>query len=99
MADEKMPDPEELRKMFEVLSQQVPELLQKITDVLYGTEQGEKYGQSVAAFYKALRDAGMTNEQAFALTKEYMTNSSLGGMLKNMIGGAAKGATEARNSR
>ena len=29
-------------------------------------------------FYKALKDAGMSNEQAFQLTQEYMGNLNLG---------------------
>jgi len=93
MADE-IPDPQKLKEMFQVFSENIPDLLTKITDVLYGVEQGEKFGQSVAGFYKALKDAGMTNEQAFTLTKEYMNNMSLGGMMKNMVGGAARGAAE-----
>jgi hypothetical protein len=32
----------------------------------------------------------MSNEQAFELTKDYMSNLSLGGMLKNIVGGAAQ---------
>jgi hypothetical protein len=97
MANDKqgeIPDPEKLREMFQVFSENIPDLLTKITDVLYGVQQGEKFGQSVAGFFKALRDAGMTNEQAFALTKEYMSNMSLGGMMKNMIGGATQGHAE-----
>ena len=91
--NDKMPDPEQLRKIFEVLTTAVPDLLDKITKVLYGAQEGEKFGLSVAAFYKALRDAGMSNDQAFALTKEYMNNISVGGMLKNMVSGGAQGAT------
>jgi hypothetical protein len=88
MADnEKMPDPEQLRQIFVVLSDAVPELLEKITKVLYGAQEGEKFGLSVAAFYKALIAAGMTKEQAFELTKEYMGNISLGGMMKNVFSG------------
>ena len=44
----------------------------------------------MAAFYKALRDAGMSSEQAYELTKDHMSNLSLGGMLKNIVGGATK---------
>lgn len=89
MANNEMPDPEQLRQMFTVLTDAVPELLEKITKVLYGAQEGEKFGIAVASFYKALKEAGMTNEQAFALTKEYMNNVSLGGMLKNIVGGAS----------
>jgi len=88
---DKVPDAEQLRQIFEVLTVSVPELLDKITKVLYGAQEGEKFGMSVAAFYKALKDAGMTSDQAFALTKEYMNNISVGGMLKNIMGGGRAG--------
>ena len=61
MSDNDMPDPEQLRQMFAVLSEQVPKLLDSVTKVLYGAQEGTKFGESVAAFYKALRDAGMSN--------------------------------------
>jgi hypothetical protein len=85
--NDNMPDAEKMRQIFAVLSDAVPELLEKITKVLYGAQEGEKFGMSVAAFYKALVAAGMSNEQAFALTKEYMNNISLGGMMKNVFSG------------
>ncbi len=90
MANNEMPDPEQLRQMFAVLSDSVPELLEKITKVLYDAQEGAKFGTAVASFYKALKDAGMTNEQAFELTREYMSNASLGGMLKGVVGGARR---------
>jgi hypothetical protein len=84
---DEMPDPEQLRRIFDVIGESVPELLDKITKILYSAAEGERFGQSVAAFYKALVEAGMTKEQAFTLTKEYMSNVSLGGMLKNIFSG------------
>jgi hypothetical protein len=87
---DKMPDPEQLRQIFVVLSDAIPELLDKITKVLYGAQEGEKFAMSVAAFYKALIAAGMTKDQAFELTKEYMGNMSLGGMMKNVFSGGLK---------
>ena len=90
MSNDEMPDAEQLRDIFGVLTDSVPKLLDSVTKVLYGAQEGTKFGESVAAFYKALRDAGMSNEQAFELTKDYMSNLSLGGMLKNVIGGSCK---------
>jgi len=90
MTDKEMPDAEQLGQIFAVLSEHVPKLLDSVTKVLYGAQEGTKFGESVAAFYKALNDAGMSKDQAFELTKEYMSNLSLGGMLKNIVGGASK---------
>lgn len=90
MTNDEMPDAEQLGQIFTVLSEQVPKLLDSVTKVLYGAQEGTKFGESVAAFYKALKDAGMSNDQAFELTKEYMSNLSIGGMLKNIVSGANK---------
>jgi len=90
MSNDDMPDAEQLRDIFGVLTESVPKLLDSVTKVLYGAQEGTKFGESVAAFYKALKDAGMSNEQAFELTKDYMSNLSLGGMLKNIVSGASK---------
>jgi hypothetical protein len=82
-----MPDPEQLKQIFQVFNEGIPEMLENITKILYSPQGGEKFGQSVAAFYKALTDAGMSKDQAFTLTKEYLSNVSLGGMLKNIFSG------------
>lgn len=82
--------PEELRAIFEILSEQVPKLLEAVTKVLYNAQEGEKFGASVAAFYKSLRAAGMSNQEAFELTKEYMSTVSLGGLLKMVMGSQQK---------
>lgn len=81
------PSPQELREIFEVLAEQLPRLLEAVTKVLYNAQEGEKFGQSVAAFYKSLKAAGMTGQEAFELTKQYMDSLSPGGMLKNLVGG------------
>jgi hypothetical protein len=39
-----------------------------------------RLGQSVGAFYKSLQAAGMTNQEAFELTKEYLSTLSLDGL-------------------
>ena len=89
--DDMIHDVEDMRKLFEILTEQVHRLLESITKVLYGAQEGDKFGQSVAAFYKSLKTAGMTNQEAFELTKEYMSTLSLGGLLKMIVGSQAGG--------
>ena len=84
--DDMIHNVEDMRKLFEILTEQVPRLMESMTKVLYGAQEGERFGQSVAAFYKSLRAAGMTNQEAFELTKEYMSTLSLGGLLKMIVG-------------
>jgi hypothetical protein len=84
--DDMIRNVEDMRKLFEILTEQVPRLMESMTKVLYGAAEGERFGQSVAAFYKSLRAAGMNDREAFELTKEYMSTLSLGGLLKMIVG-------------
>jgi hypothetical protein len=81
---DKMDDAKEFREIMSVISDTVPDLLDKITKILYDAQEGEKMGKAVAAFYSALVESGMSNEQAYALTKEYMSSMSLGSMISGL---------------
>jgi hypothetical protein len=61
-----------------VLGDEVPDLLERLTKILYGVKEGGDFGKAVGNFYKALIDAGMSKEEAFALTQDYMSNLSIG---------------------
>ena len=82
---------EEMKEMITVFAEKVPALLNSLTDVLYGKEQAAKYGQAVAGFYKALKDSGMTDEQAYELTKQYMSAMNLGGLIGKAMRGEGGG--------
>lgn len=79
-------DVEELKEVLNVVSEKVPALLNQLADVLYGKDRAEQYGKSVAAFYKELVNAGMSKEQAYEMTKEYMSAMSLGKMMGGAFG-------------
>jgi hypothetical protein len=83
-------DSEEVKEILEVVSEKIPALLNSLTDVLYGKEQATKYAQAVAGFYKALKDSGMTDDQAYELTQAYMSNLNLAGMIGQAMGGEKK---------
>lgn len=74
----RIPTEDELRGIFKVLGEEVPSLLEKLTKIMYGVKESEDFGKAVGNFYKALKEAGMSNEQAFQLTQEYMSNINLG---------------------
>lgn len=76
-----MPDAKQLKEILGTISEEIPKILEAVSKGLYGSENTEKFGKTVAQFYKELLDAGMTQEQAYKLTKEYMSNFSLGGMI------------------
>ena len=84
-------DPENIKEIFGVFSEKLPALLNNLADILYGREQSKKYGEAVAGFYKSLKESGMTDEQAFELTKQYMSAMNLPSMLGEAMRGRGKG--------
>jgi len=84
-------DPEKIKEIFGVFSEKLPALLNSLTDVLYGREQSKKYGEAVAGFYRSLKESGMTDEQAFELTKQYMSAMNLPSMLGEAMRGRGGG--------
>jgi len=74
-------DVEQLEKILTVVSEKVPALLNQLADVLYGKDRAQQYGKAVAAFYKELRDAGMSDDKAYELTQEYMSAMSIGKLM------------------
>ncbi|KAA0002382.1 MAG: hypothetical protein FE048_03900 [Thermoplasmata archaeon] len=79
---EGIPDPEKIKEILNVVSEKVPGLLRELSKILYGEEEAKQFGAAVATFYKELKDAGMTDEQAFELTRQYMSTLNLGQMMK-----------------
>jgi hypothetical protein len=77
-----MPDPEKIKEILDVVSEKVPGLLKELSKILYGPDEAKQFGISVATFYKELKDAGMTDEQAFDLTSKYMSTLNVGDMMK-----------------
>ena len=84
-------DAQEVKEILEVVSKEIPKLIEGLTEILYGEESSAKYGKAIASFYKSLIDSGMTNEQAFELTQQYMSSLNLAGMIGDAIGGDKKG--------
>ena len=69
----------------------LPGLLDSLTDVIYGKESSAKFGTAVSNFYRTLKDSGMTDEQAFKLTEQYMSSLNLGGTIAKAISSRGKG--------
>jgi hypothetical protein len=79
-------DMEKLKQVMGIMSTEIPKLLDAISKQLYSAESAEKMGQTTAEFYKKLKDAGMTDEQAFALTEKFMSNFSMSSMIGQLLG-------------
>lgn len=86
--DEK--DIDKLKEVMSVISVEIPKLLDAISKTMYSPENAQKLGEQTAAFYKKLKESGMSEDQAFELTQDYMKNFSLGNMIENIIGSASK---------
>ncbi len=74
-------DAEKFKDILDTVGEKIPTLLNSLTDSIYGKEASAKFGSAVSNFYKTLKDSGMTDEQAFKLTEQYMSSLNLGGML------------------
>jgi flagellar motor switch protein FliG len=93
MSEEKkseMPDAKELKEILNTVSTEIPKLLESIGKVFSNPESANQIGKSVAQFYKELIAAGMTPDQAYQMTREYMASFSLGGLITSGL----KTATE-----
>ncbi len=78
---ERMPDPEKIREILDVISEKVPGLLKELSELLYSPKSAKQYAEAAATFYKELKNAGMTDEQAFELTSQYLSTLNLGKMM------------------
>jgi len=87
-------DMEKLKEVMAVMSTEIPKLLESISKTMFSAENAAKLGEQTAEFYKKLKDAGMTDDQAFKLTQDFMANFSIGNMLGKIIGGARGGADD-----
>jgi len=84
-------DIEKLKEVMGIMSTEIPKLLDAISKQLYSAESAEKMGLTTAEFYKKLKEAGMTDEQAFVLTEKFMSNFSMSGMIAQLLGSIPRG--------
>jgi hypothetical protein len=74
MADHKndMPKPEEISGILAAVSKELPGLVRGILDAFFSPEAAADMGKSVATFYKTLKEGGIPDDQALAMTKDYL---------------------------
>lgn len=80
---ENMPDPEKIKEILDVVADKVPGLLRELSILLYSPESAKQYAQAAATFYKELKDAGMSESEAYELTSQYLSTLNLGKMMRN----------------
>lgn len=84
MDDEK--DIDKLKEVLNIVSTEIPKILDAISKTIYSPENAERLGEQTAAFYKKLKEAGMNDEQAAKLTEAFMANFSIGKVIEQVIG-------------
>ena len=87
MVDGNDMDVEKLKEVMSVISTEIPKLLDAVNKQLSNPESARKMGEVVAQFYKQMIDSGMGPKEAFALTEEFMSSFSVGGLLPQIISG------------
>lgn len=87
---EGMPDPEKIKEILDVVSEKIPGLLKELSKILYGPQSAKQYAEAAATFYKELKNSGMSSDQAFELTRQYLSALNLG----KMMGSFRKGHTD-----
>lgn len=83
-------DVEKVKEVMSIMSTEIPKLLDAVNKQLSNPDNARKMGEVVAQFYKQLKDSGMSEQQAFALTEEFMSSFSVGGLLPKIISGGNK---------
>lgn len=78
-----IPDPEKIKEILDVVSEKIPGLLKELSGLLYSPKSAKQYAEAAATFYKELKGAGMTDEQAFELTSQYLSTLNFGKMMGN----------------
>ena len=83
--------PEDFKEILNVFGEKIPTLLNSLTDAIYGKDASAKFGTAVANFYRTLKESGMTDEQAFKLSEQYMSSLNLAGMFSKAMGNRGQG--------
>jgi hypothetical protein len=78
---EGMPDPDKIKEILDVVSEKIPGLLKELSSLLYSPQSAKQYAEAAAIFYKELKNAGMTETQAYELTSQYLSTLNLGNMM------------------
>lgn len=65
-------DVKEISEMLDAVSDKMPKIIKGLLTTLYSVESGKNMGQAVGSFYKEILAAGIPNEDAIKMTKDYM---------------------------
>ncbi|MFY9382092.1 MAG: hypothetical protein WBI55_03590 [Eubacteriales bacterium] len=66
-------DAKEIGAILGELGEKIQKFITGIMDILYSPEAGKKIGSAVGNFYKELKDAGLPEDEALKMTRDYLT--------------------------
>lgn len=67
------PNAEEIAEIMEMVSTQLPGLIRGVLDSLFSPEAAANMGKAVAEFRKSLIEGGIPEDEAMAMTREYLS--------------------------
>ena len=67
-----IPKPEEISAILAVVSKEIPGLVKGLLDTFFSPQAAADTGKAVATFYNSLKEGGIPEEQALAMTKDYL---------------------------
>lgn len=85
MSEDDVKDIEELKKVLEVVGEKVPPLISGLLNSVLNKQNAEEYAKQVSAFYKELKDSGMSEENAMELTRSFMESRDPMTLIKKVI--------------
>ena len=62
----------EIGELLDEVTTKVPKLISSLISTLYSAEAGKSMGQAVGNLYKELIEAGIPNEDALQMAKDYI---------------------------
>lgn len=67
------PKAEDIAEIMEIVSTQLPGLIRGILDSFFSPEAAANMGKAVAEFRKSLIEGGIPEDEATAMTREYLS--------------------------
>jgi len=78
--EKKMPDAQKIKDILSVVSDKVPALIKALIGGVFTEEVGRGMGKAAAAFYTEMKAAGIPDESALEMTRDYIKGfTNLGG--------------------
>ena len=75
--------PEDVAAILDMVSDKIPKMIRGIIDSFFSPEAAQNMAKSIAEFRKTLVESGIPEEEAMAMTREYMaTVTNWKGMMK-----------------